>query len=688
MGGGGLTQSRAGDSYTVQRARGGVGFFVVRPNAPRTSSGLDPQENPPPAGANDGTGPSVGYMPALDGLRALAVVAVVLYHGEVGGIPGGFLGVEIFFVISGYLITALLLSERQRTGSTAYVAFWIRRAKRLLPALFALIAVVGTVWVVFHQREVAQLRGDMVGALTYVTNWYQIIVKQSYFEAIGRPSPLRHLWSLAVEEQFYIMWPVVLAVIFKVTRARRNQMILVTLGLALVSVVAAIVMFSPGTDPSRIYYGTDTRASGVLLGAALAIAVPPWLMTGKVVAGARKAMTAIGLVGLLGLTLMITQVSEFDSFLYRGGFALVDLLTIAVILALVHPCRTVWSRLFALAPLLWVGRRSYGIYLWHWPIFVLTRPGLDIPLHGWPLLSLRLALTMMIAELSYRFVEMPVRNGALGRWWVRRSQPGGLVAPRARKPVLTGTFATLLIVGAIVIARPPSSNLDGVDLAGLVIDSMGNVTDEPASSSPSAPKVSSRKSTSSSTTIAGSTTSSTIAATTSSVTPATSEPSEILPAVTPILGASVTAIGDSVLLGARSAVRSALPGLAINAEVSRQFNVLSWLLPTLANAGSLRSRVVINLGTNGPPTDKNLKAAFDALAGQQRVVIMTIRAPRSWQDVTNERIWNAAAGRPNVVVADWYSVSEGHPEYFVSDGIHLSTPGAEAFAATMASAVG
>lgn len=616
------------------------------------------------------TGPTIGYMPALDGLRALAVVAVVLYHGEIGGLPGGFLGVEVFFVISGYLITSLLIAERQRTGATAYLAFWARRARRLLPALFALVGVVAVVWSLLHHDELARVRGDMVGALTYVTNWYQIIVQQSYFEAIGRPSPLRHLWSLAVEEQFYIVWPVALAVIHRVTRGRRQQMLLITGALALVSAVYAVVLFQPGVDPSRVYYGTDTRAAGVLLGAALAIAVPPWLMRARIHRNAMRTITIIGAVGLAGTVMMFMWVNEFDSFIYQGGFILLDLLTLAVIVSLVHPCRTIWSRFFALGPLLWIGRRSYGIYLWHWPIFVLTRPHLDIPMSGWSLLGLRLALTMAVAEVSYRFVEMPVRDGALGRWWAKRSQPGGLVAPRARRPAMVAGVLAMGILALVLMARPPHESLAGVDLTGAVTDSLGNVVDETTSVPNSAAPT---------TTVA-----TVVVPVTPSAPTTTAAPAPIAPSGA---GGSVTAIGDSVLLGARTAVRTALPGVTVNAEVGRQFNVLPGVIRSLAGAGSLRSSVVVHLGTNGPPTEADLKKSLDALSGQRRVVLVTTSEPRSWQDLTNQRIRAAAAGRPNVVVADWNAAASGHPDYFVADGVHLSVAGAAAYANTISAAL-
>lgn len=615
-----------------------------------------PSQSPPQA---TGTLP---YMPALDGLRALAVIAVVLYHGEVGGLPGGFLGVEVFFVISGYLITALLIAERERTGGIAYLAFWARRARRLLPALFALAFVVGTVWVLFVPGELARIRGDFVAALTYVTNWYQIIVHLSYFDAIGRPSPLRHLWSLAVEEQFYLVWPITLAVIHRLTGGRRGRMALITMALAVVSAVWAVMLFTPGLDPSRVYYGTDTRAAGVLLGAVLAIVVPPWRMRAGLRSGARWIITLVGAVGLIGILVMVVRVNEFDPFIYQGGFVLLDVLTVLAIIALVHPAGTVLAKGFALPPLLWIGRRSYGIYLWHWPIFVLTRPGVDVDVNGAVLLALRLILTFAVAEVSYRFVEMPVRNGALSRWWAGRSQPGGLVPARARRPVMLGAAITVCVVLAFAVASPTPSNLHGVDLTGASIDEVGNVVDV-------------------TTTLPTPSTSTTVPSAPVASTAPTTAP-------VPVGSGSTTiAIGDSVLLGARSAVRNQLPGITVNADVGRQFNVLSWLIPVLQKSGDLRPNVVLHLGTNGPPTESDLRRALDALAGSRRVVLVTTREPRSWQDLTNDRIRGAAQGRPNVVVADWFAVSAGHPEFFVEDGVHLTVAGADAYATTIAAAL-
>jgi peptidoglycan/LPS O-acetylase OafA/YrhL len=403
------------------------------------------------------SGVRLPYLPALDGLRALAVLSVILYHADMPGVPGGFLGVEVFFVISGYLITALLLAEWLGRGRIDFKAFWLRRARRLLPALYVLLLAVLTFAVLFLPEQVAGLRGDTAAALAYVTNWYLIFSHKSYFEMVGRPSLLRHLWSLAVEEQFYLLWPLIFTGLLVWLKPRRA---LIAIGAGIVvSTLLMAGLYQPEVDPSRVYYGTDTRAAGLLLGAALAFVwvpgrdyrpgLPTW------------AIDAAGIAGLTGLFLACALINEYDPFLYRGGFLLVGLCTVALIAASVHPRARRLHGIMGWPPLVWVGVRSYGIYLWHWPVCMLTRPQLDTPLTGLPLLALRLALTFILAELSYRFIEMPVRRGVLGRAFlaVREAQGSQRRNLRLRwGGMLAGLLALMIVLGtSMVMAQPPAT---------------------------------------------------------------------------------------------------------------------------------------------------------------------------------------------------------------------------------------
>lgn len=382
----------------------------------------------------------LGYMPGLDGLRALAVLAVLLYHADVLWLPGGFLGVEIFFVVSGYLITSLLLAEYRARNSVSLKNFWQRRARRLLPALFALIGATLLYSVLFLPDEVASLKGDVVAAFTYVTNWYLIFSQQSYFEQMGRPSLLRHLWSLAVEEQFYLLFP--LLFVFLLARVRsRVAMLILMLG-ATASALWMGLLFVPDADPSRIYYGTDTRAAGLLIGAALAFAWKP--QAGDTLKrGRRWLLDAVGILALGGLVAAVLALGEFDPFLYQGGMLLVAGATALVIAAVVHPQSPILGPLLGFGVLRWIGLRSYSLYLWHWPVFMVTRPELDTTLTGAPLLLLRFGLAFALAELSYRVVETPIRRGALGKAWHGLEQAHGL----RRVGLATASAGALVALG-------------------------------------------------------------------------------------------------------------------------------------------------------------------------------------------------------------------------------------------------
>ncbi len=269
------------------------------------------------------TSTKLGYQPSLDGLRVIAVTAVLLYHMELSWIPGGFLGVEVFFVVSGFLITALLVEERHHTGEVSLRGFWTRRARRLLPAVYALLIIVPAVTLLFYRDAAGRLGGDVIAAFFYMSNWWQIFLNESYFAQAGRPPVLRHLWSLAVEEQFYIIFPALFLLL--ISRTGRNTTRNVLVGVAVASAVWMAILYDPGTDPSRVYYGTDTRLSGLLLGAALAVVWTPWRSRREAARAAGPVLNSVGLGAALILAWFFWRVNEFDPFIYRGGFFLLDL---------------------------------------------------------------------------------------------------------------------------------------------------------------------------------------------------------------------------------------------------------------------------------------------------------------------------------------------------------------------------
>jgi peptidoglycan/LPS O-acetylase OafA/YrhL/lysophospholipase L1-like esterase len=402
----------------------------------------------------------LGHLSGLDGLRAIAVLAVLLYHSDLDIMPGGFLGVDVFFVISGYLITALLLREFADRGRISLRGFWLRRARRLLPAVFVLLGGVVVFALIALPDEVARLRADVAAALTYITNWWLIFHQESYFEAVGRPSPLGHLWSLAVEEQFYLLWPPILLGLL--VALRRQGALIVTILLAWASAIWMMVLYDPNVDPSRVYFGTDTRTFALLIGAALAFVWVPVASGAHPLRSLRRpritGSDVVATAGLAGLAFLFLNLSAYDELLYLGGFQFVAILSAIVIAAVVRPSGLV-GRLLDTAPMRWLGHRSYSIYLWHWPVFVVTRPGIDIDLDGWTALAVRLVATLVLADLSFRFIERPIRDGALGRVWARWTTRQRSIGKDPRwSAVPAGLFVAILIaaVGVQVLGAAPT----------------------------------------------------------------------------------------------------------------------------------------------------------------------------------------------------------------------------------------
>ncbi len=611
-------------------------------------------------------------------------MAVLLYHANSGWLPGGFLGVEVFFVISGYLITSILLQERERTGSLDLRNFWMRRARRLLPAVFALILGVLVYSAIFLPGEVVNLRWDALAATGYVSNWYQIFHHESYFEFLARPSLLRHLWSLAVEEQFYVLWPVVMACVL--VHLRRRYAIAAVLTLAAGSTVLMALLYEPGSDPSRVYYGTDTRIGGLLVGAALAFAWVPGRGRSAPALGSGRGLDAAGFAALSLLVFLFIWLDAHESFLYRGGFALVAIATAAIIVAVIVPGNRRLPGMIGREPFVWIGLRSYSIYLWHWPVFMLTRPHEDVPVDGLPLFALRLAVTLTLAEMSYRFVETPVRRGALGREWARlyEALPGrGWTSVARYAGAATIAIGLFFPLGVSVIGAgtPPLPSYLAVQHVQTGIWAPGAAaaedvpdrtvrlerTPEPAPSpEPSA---------------------ATTERSPESVSPA------VMPAAAPALPVApvhvsagyVTAIGDSVMLGTVGAMTEAISGISVDAAVSRQVSTGIEILQGWRDAGVLGDVVIVHLGTNGYFSSGQFDQMMQVLADVRLVVFINLKVPRDWEGNNNAVLASGVSRYGNAVLVDWHSASVNRSELFWSDGIHLRPEGAQLYANLIAS---
>ncbi len=624
------------------------------------------------------------WLAGLDGLRALAVVAVVGYHFAPGAVPGGFLGVDLFFVISGYLITRLLLDEIDRTGRLSLGDFYRRRARRLLPAVVTLLITVSTASALVWRDQLATLRAGVLAGLFYAANWWLIADHQSYFVASGRPSMLQHLWSLVIEEQFYLVWPVLLTLLVGAYLWHRRTAVLgvprlMTLagGAALLAVASTVAMVviavrsdvPYGADSSRVYYGTGTHAMGLLVGAAGgALAVRARFSARRPVLRGAFLSDVAALLALLLVVRIVLRVDEFDPRLYRGGFLAVSLLCAVAVMAV--PRRgSGLGWLLDRAPLRWLGQRSYSIYLWHWPVAVVTRPGLDITAPDAVVLALRILLTLGLAEASYRFVEQPIRRHGLRG--VVSAAPWRRLSPRLRaRLVPVAVAAAAVVVGSLVSAfsyAPHSTAPHAAPHPGAVTAAPAP---EPTPIRPGeryAPPTAQRSSTPPATAVPR-----------TSAAPHPSAANRDGP---------VSAFGDSVLLGAAPALRATVPDARVDAVEGRQARAVFADIAASRAAEMLAPVVVIHTGNNGIISPDQLAATLRSLADRTRVVVLTDRVPRDWQDPNNAMLRSAAKQFRNVVLVDWFALSQGHHGWFYADGLHLRPPGAAAYSALIAAAV-
>lgn len=577
------------------------------------------------------------YIPALDGLRALAVLAVIAYHMNMPWAVGGLLGVTVFFVLSGYLITSLLLIEFDDTGGIDLPQFWMRRVRRLVPAIVLVIVGCAVLFTIFDHTLLTKMRPDVFPSLFFYNNWWQIFHDTSYFEALGSPSPLTHFWSLAIEEQFYLIWPVVLFFSLKAgvgKKAVRN----VTLIVALLSALEMALLYDPSLDPSRVYYGTDTRAFSLLIGAWLAFVWPSHLLGARsgvdLTKRERSAFDGVGVVALAALLALIVFADGFSPFLYRGGILLASLLTAIVIAVLVHPA-SMLSRAAGARPLVWIGKRSYGIYLWHYPLLLLMSPINFTGETPWWLYLVQLTVIFAFAAFSYRFVENPIRHGAIGRI-VKGVRAGDVsLADWTRRHVLP--FASATVLGVIAIGGlalvPPTSAVGNTD----AFEQEGAQRSQNLESSNDTGQVVER----------------------------------------PRL--DVLMIGDSVSVRVIPAFEELFPYGAIDAAINRQLYVGSSIYDYYKEQDIVGDVVVFALGTNGPATEEQVDGLVADVGSDKQVFLVNTRSPRNWVQGTNDRLSEAAARYDNVNLIDWYGASSGHDEFFDGDGTHLTEEGVAAY---------
>ena len=614
--------------------------------------------------------PKSRYIPALDGLRTLAVVAVVLYHLNLTWAQGGLLGVTIFFVLSGYLITRLLINEIAKTGRIDLKSFWIRRIRRLFPAVVTVVVVTCALCTVFNHVMLTKMRPDILPSLLFFNNWWQILHNVSYFNALGDPSPLTHFWSLAIEEQFYLIWPPLLLAMVSMHTSKPNTR-RVVLGLAAVSAVAMMVLYNPATDPSRVYYGTDTRVFSLLLGAWMAFIPDRDLAPARLVrhlgldrlAGAGKhdksksntaeaattkpselarfwsspaSIDLLGVVGLVGLAAMVALTNGYTAFQYRGGTLLCSILTLMVIAACVQPQGMV-ARALAAESLVWIGKRSYSIYLWHYPLLLLMNPVANINDTPWWHYILQVLLVVAAAECSYRFIETPFRKGAFGRTVSElrdgTATPAGWV--RAHIPTCAACAVVLVVALGGLVFVPDTSALSG-EGAEILNKQAKNAKPQDQQAADD-----------------------------------TDKDDDGFPD-----GAyDLLMIGDSVSLRAVDAFDGVFPHSHIDAEKGRQFDVGRETFEGYIQQNLAGRIVVFALGTNGLVTDDQIDAIM-ADAGSKRIVVfVNTRSPQPWVGPTNQAIANAATRYKNVRVIDWYGYSANRNDLFDGDGTHLSTAG-------------
>ena len=571
------------------------------------------------------------HIPAIDGLRALAVFAVVLYHLGISWIPGGFLGVDLFFVISGYVITRLILDSIESANGLDIKEFYAARIRRLLPGLVVLIIVTSVFTALFAPDAIRRFISDVPFVLTGTNNWQLVALNQDYFQAIGRPPLLQHTWSLAVEFQFYLIWPIILLFVWR----RFGKRVVRRAALAIATFSGtALFLFSLQADNatagriSHIYFGTDTHSLGLFLGSALAVSWIPRNLTRNISQRAQDFIDGIGVFGFIGLLCIFLFIDQSNATLYQIAFPLAGLFGCATIVSVVHPASR-FSPLLSNRVFLWIGQRSYGIYRWHWVVFQITRPGVDLT-GSLPALNVaRVLIVLALADISLRAIEIPIRKGVVQNWFRGMKYRTKTMQKRQRIFVASVTAFTVAITGSSVALAWQRDQ-------SIIVE----------------------------------------------VKPELELPDTVFSENK--TGLWVT--GDSVILGIRNKLAMQSEIALINARVGRQIpELIKAVEEDKPKVGS--SSVVLNVGNNNSVSREDMVKLMELLKDQPKVVVVNTSVPRTWREGNNKIISEVVAGYPNAVLVDWASTAENHPEFFAPDGVHLIEAGSDVYVASILEAL-
>ena len=567
----------------------------------------------------------IRYIPAIDGLRAVAVIAVMLYHLGFSWIPGGFLGVDLFFVISGYVITRLLLDSIQRSGGLDLRAFYKARIRRLFPPLVFMIFVTILYIGIWAPETMRRFVSDSPFALFGGMNWWLVFRHTDYFDTISRPPLLQHTWSLGVEAQFYLVWPLILLLVLrqfgKAKIPGAALLIAAISGIALL-LVSFEVDAANASQVSHVYFGTDTHSIGLFLGAALAVSWVPQNLQEQVNRRAQDFIDGIGVIGFVGLLGVFLLVNESDPTLYKLAFPLAGLFGCAILTSIVHPASR-FAPILSSRVAVWIGERSYAIYLWHWVVFQVTRPAVDLEGSTWALYALRILVVFALADISLRLVELPVRSGLVEYWFKGMKYRTKSVQRRQKSTVVASVL--LLVLGTSYISANAISQSDK-EMA--VVKQQLEQPVQPSQTSSAQPG-----------------------------------------------GLWVT--GDSVILGIHYELDARSHIAIINARVGRQASELIEVMRA-DKANAPDSPVIFNLGNNNKLTSEQVFSVFEEVKNQPRIIVVNTAVPRGWRDGNNALIAQYAA-LYGATVIDWASISMGHPEYFAPDGVHLVPAGVRAY---------